>query len=57
MPVSVRHKPSGKTGPKGQVWAIVEKATGKVKGWSTSRAKAEASAAIRNREHRKKVTT
>ncbi len=40
MPVTVR-----KSGTK---WAIVEKATGKVKGYSTSKAKAQSSARARN---------
>lgn len=46
MPVTVRKV--------GNRFAIVEKATGKVKGHSTSRAKAEASARARNAAHRKK---
>ena len=40
MPVTVQKH--------GNKWAIVEKATGKVKGTSTSKAKAQASANARN---------
>ena len=44
MPVVVRHKPV-----KGNKdWAIVEKATGVIKGRSTTRAQAQKSANVRN---------
>jgi len=44
MPVVVRYKPT-----KGNKdWAIVEKATGKIKGRSTSKVKAQSSANARN---------
>lgn len=45
MPVVVR-KGSGK-----RPWKIVEKSTGKIKGSSTSKAKAQASANARNAAH------
>jgi len=49
MPVTVRKNKSGG-------WDIVERATGKIKGHSTTKRKAEISASIRNREyHRKEI--
>lgn len=44
MPIVVKHKPI----KGGKDWAIVEKATGKVVGRSTSKAKAQSSANARN---------
>ncbi len=44
MPVVVRHKPI----KGGKDWAIVEKATGAVKGRSSSKAQAQSSANARN---------
>jgi hypothetical protein len=46
MPYSVR-----KSGSKAKPWAIVNKATGKRVGSSTSKAKAQASARARNASH------
>lgn len=47
MPVSVRKRDHG--------WVIVETATGKVKGHSASKRKAEISASYRNRAHKRKM--
>ena len=44
MPVVVRHKPI----KGGKDYAIVEKATGKIKGRSSSKAQAQRSANVRN---------
>ena len=49
MPVHVEHRGSGR-----KPWKIIETATGRVKGSSTTRRDAEISASRRNQFHRKK---
>lgn len=52
MPVTVRRRGNVKSRP----WAIVETATGRIKGRSRTRRDAEASARIRNRVHGEKLS-
>lgn len=54
MPVTVRKNSRGDSKIPGPHWDIVEKATGKVKGHSTTKAKAEASVRVRNEAIKKR---